>query len=142
MSESDKVQESVVESEGTVLNREEEEKIESEVMDKIEPKLFGRFFQMESYRGAIPPQILEKIDSEHITTTLEIAKADGNNEFILSRRQQIWNGVYVFAAITVFVLMMFYWGKSDKDMFDKVLRIIVIFGGGLGVGRGFFSKKN
>jgi len=81
--------------------------------------------------------ILDKINEQHISQIIEIAEKDDERAFAdlqSSRKYALINTiilVFAFGFLTVFLV------NKDVALYQEILKIIIIFGGGFGSGFGF-----
>lgn len=94
---------------------------------------------MQRSSGPVPPQLIEKITGDHISTILELSEKDDQRAFedIKSGRQ--FTLVYVLIFCFLFVFLTIYLVSQDVELYKEILKILVVFGGGLGSGYGLKS---
>lgn len=89
--------------------------------------------------------VYEKINEKHIDKILEISEKDDERAFADSqsaRKYSLINLVIVlvfFGGLTVFLV------NKDVAVYQEILKIIIIFGGGFGSGfgfKGYVDRKN
>jgi hypothetical protein len=89
--------------------------------------------------------ILEKVNENHISKILEIAEKEDERLFAdtqSARKYTLINTILIlgfFGFLTVFLV------NKDIAAYQEILKIIIIFGGGLGSGfglKGYLDRKN
>ncbi|BAZ32330.1 hypothetical protein NIES4074_48320 [Cylindrospermum sp. NIES-4074] len=89
--------------------------------------------------------ILEKINQQHITKILDSVEKDSERSFIDIREARIYNFIAVCIFVFVFVFLTVFLVNKDVVVYQDILRILIIFGGGFGSGLGFktfLDRKN
>lgn len=128
---------------------------ESVDLEAIAPELADlppeakRFVQatlsMQRFSAPLVSPILGKINENHISKILEIAEKEDERLFAdtqSSRKYTLINTILIlcfFGFLTVFLV------NKDVAVYQEILRIIIIFGGGLGSGfglKGYLDRKN
>lgn len=81
--------------------------------------------------------ISEKINQQHITQILDIIEKDDERAFVHTRSARR------YFLITLVIVLVFFGGltvflvNKDVALYQELLKIIVIFGGGFGSGFGY-----
>lgn len=110
------------------------------------PEAIGKvIMEASSFSGPIPPQIIKKIDKEHIDKALTIAQESNKNEYELAKssinKNFIFSMTIIGVFVCVFIFLTVYLSKGFSDLYKQIIQIIVAFLGGFGAGKAF-SKKN
>jgi len=108
-----------------------------------------RFMQatlsMQRISKPLVSPILEKVNENHISKILEIAEKEDERLFAdtqSARKYTLINTILIlvfFGFLTVFLV------NKDIAVYQEILKIIIIFGGGLGSGfglKGYLDRKN
>ncbi|WGV27045.1 hypothetical protein [Halotia branconii] len=89
--------------------------------------------------------ILDKINQQHITKILESVEKDSERAFIDAQDARKYNFLAICIFVAVFVFLTVFLVNKDIVVYQDILRILIIFGGGFGSGLGFkiyLDRKN
>ncbi len=88
-----------------------------------------------SRRSSFHP-IFEKLTEEHVTKFLDHAHEDDKDEYALHRSSRWFRLVYVLLGMALFLFLVVYLGRDNRDLLGEIIRIAAAFIGGLGGGYG------
>ncbi|MBI5731134.1 MAG: hypothetical protein HY963_08355 [Ignavibacteriales bacterium] len=123
-------------------SKEHEEKINpqiEEVMKDVPPQVRKELLAImrtSSSFGRSSHPLFEKFDSEHIHKFLDYNQKDDDNEFKLKSSNRWFYLLYTLCGLGFLSFLIIYLLPMDKPLLYEVLKIIAIFGGGLGSGFG------
>ncbi len=133
---------------GSSENQEELEAIEPEELKAVQ-KGIEYMFQMRHSSGPFPPEILQKITPEHITSVIERGSKDDERNFIFAKSGRAWNFAYTVTGMlffaTLFIFLTIFLGERDLNAYRDILQDLFLFAAGFGSGFGIkaaFSKKS
>lgn len=122
---------------------EEEEKKEkispAEFFESLPPEIIKEFrfgLSAQRYSGPFPPQFFEKITEQHISRILDIAEGDEKRSFEDAKSSRKYTLCYVLIVAALFVFLTVFLVFKDVELYEEVLKILIIFLGGLGGGFG------
>jgi len=78
---------------------------------------------------------------EHITELIRNSEKDSVREHKLLSREQQYNLIKWFLFIGLFVFLTIFLVNRSITAYYDVLKYIIVAAGGIGIGRGFFAKK-
>ena len=81
--------------------------------------------------------IQEKINEQHISKILEIAEKDDERAFADTQSARIYGFLTFIVAIGFLVFLTVFLVSKDVAVYQDVLKLLIIFGGGFGSGFGF-----
>ncbi|WP_242046077.1 MULTISPECIES: hypothetical protein [Calothrix] len=100
---------------------------------------------MSRFSATSSSPILDKINQQHITTILESVEKDSERAFIDAQQARKYNLILILIFVTVFVFLTIFLVNKDVTVYQDILKILIIFGGGFGSGLGFkiyLDRKN
>ncbi|MEO1430980.1 MAG: hypothetical protein AAFV71_18340 [Cyanobacteria bacterium J06633_8] len=89
--------------------------------------------------------ISEKINEKHIDKILNIVEKDDERAFADSQSARKYSFFTLIIVLVFFVCLTVFLVNKDVAVYQEVLKIIVIFGGGFGSGigfKGYIDRKN
>ena len=89
--------------------------------------------------------IIDKINQQHITKILESVEKDSERAFVDAQEARKYNLVAICIFVAVFVFLTVFLVNKDVAVYQDILKILIIFGGGFGSGLGFkiyLDRKN
>lgn len=94
---------------------------------------------MQRFSGSISPlsPIREKINEQHISKILEIAEKDDERAFADTQSARIYGFLTFIVATGFLVFLTVFLVNKDVAVYQDVLKLLIIFGGGFGSGFGF-----
>ena len=118
------------------INASEISKFDEEIQT-LPPEVKEMILSMTSIQGRVPNPIYSKITEEHITQLLKSDDKDLDNQFKYANLGRIYMLVYTILGIGLFVfLTMFLINNGYKELYFEILKLLIAFGGGFGVGFG------
>ncbi|MBW4673276.1 MAG: hypothetical protein KME52_04425 [Desmonostoc geniculatum HA4340-LM1] len=81
--------------------------------------------------------ILNKINQQHITKILESVEKDSERAYLDTQEARKYNLAAIFIFVGVFVFLTVFLVNKDVAVYQDILKILIIFGGGFGSGLGF-----
>ncbi|WP_013325317.1 hypothetical protein [Gloeothece verrucosa] len=78
-----------------------------------------------------------KITESHITKILEITEKDDERAFLDTKEERKYNFWYFVFILAFLVFITVFLVNKDITLYQEILKIIIIFGGGFGSGIGF-----
>ncbi|MDZ8104852.1 MAG: hypothetical protein RM338_04400 [Nostoc sp. DedQUE12a] len=81
--------------------------------------------------------ILNKINQQHITKILESVEKDSERAYLDAQEARKYNLVAICIFVAVFVFLTVFLVNKDVAVYQDILRLLIIFGGGFGSGLGF-----
>ena len=81
--------------------------------------------------------ILEKINEQHISQILEIAAKDDERAFADLQSSRKYAFINTIILVVAFGILTVFLVNKDVALYQEILKIIIIFGGGFGSGFGF-----
>ena len=125
------------------LIKKEEAKV-PEFLGDLPPEVkevLGFGLTMRNFSGSHVPSIVSKINERHIDKVLDLAKDDSDKDY----KANLWNlgmRISIIAiSIGLFMFLTFYFGRTDKELYLDLVKVIAAFLGGIGIGYGLKSKK-
>ncbi|QLE56761.1 hypothetical protein [Nostoc sp. TCL26-01] len=103
------------------------------------------FLSMGRFSASSSSPILDKINQQHITKILESVEKDSERAFLDARETRKYNLIAICIFVAVFVFLTVYLVNKDIAVYQDILKILIIFGGGFGSGLGFkiyLDRKN
>jgi hypothetical protein len=88
--------------------------------------------------------IQDKINEQHITQILDIVEKDDARTFADSQSARVFNLVTILIFLAFFTFLTIFLVNKDVVVYQDILKIIVIFGGGFGSGfgyKGYLDRK-
>ncbi|MDF5707382.1 MAG: hypothetical protein PUP90_06790 [Nostoc sp. S4] len=95
------------------------------------------FLSMGRFSASSISPILEKINQQHITKILESVEKDSERAYFDSKEARKYNLAAICIFLAVFVFLTVFLVNKDVAVYQDILRILIIFGGGFGSGLGF-----
>jgi len=99
---------------------------------------------MQMFSGGSGPMmhpLFEKFTDKHIDKFLDISQKDDQNQFHFHSTNRWFRLAYAAIAVAVFVFILIFFAK-DQQTLNEILKLLVIFGGGVGSGYGLRSLKD
>ncbi|MBN3898086.1 MAG: hypothetical protein HWQ41_23290 [Nostoc sp. NOS(2021)] len=103
------------------------------------------FLSMGRFSGSSISPIIDKINQQHITKILESVEKDSERAFVDAQEARKYNLVAICIFVAVFVFLTVFLVNKDVAVYQDILKILIIFGGGFGSGLGFkiyLDRKN
>ncbi len=103
------------------------------------------FLSMGRFSESSISPILDKINQQHITKILESVEKDSERAFIDVQEARKYNLVAICIFVALFVFLTVFLVNKDVAVYQDILKILIIFGGGFGSGLGFkiyLDRKN
>ncbi|OUL26704.1 hypothetical protein [Nostoc sp. 106C] len=119
-----------------------------EELESLPPEIkreIKTFLSMSRLSTSSSSPILDKINQQHITKILESVDKDSERAFIDAQQARKYNLISIFIFLAVFVFLTVFLVNKDVAVYQDILRILIIFGGGFGSGLGFkiyLDRKN
>jgi hypothetical protein len=104
-----------------------------------------RFMEMGISSIAPRNSFVEKLEPEHIQQIIDNAHKGDLNEIKHAQRGRWFQLIYAVMGLAFLAFLILYLLPTDKDSFDEILKLLVVFAGGLGSGFGLktvLDKKN
>lgn len=117
---------------------------EPEFIEKLPPKLkkvMETFMSMDISRSSLSP-FDSKINEKHIDKILEIKEKYEDKIFKDTQQSRKFQLVYVLIGVSVFVFLTLLLVGKDTELFKEIIKIVVLFAGGLGTGYGIKTYKD
>lgn len=114
--------------------------VEPEILENLPPEV--RKTVRETFLGVAGPTrhpVLSKINEGHISTLLEQSGKDDERAFEDKQSVRKYGVFYALLASALFVFLTVYLVQVDLAIYQEVLKIIVVFAGGVGSGFGLKS---
>ncbi|MBF0564439.1 MAG: hypothetical protein HQK89_04285 [Nitrospirae bacterium] len=95
-------------------------------------------------RGPLHSQLnplYQKVTGAHIDKVLDYNHDDAKHDYELEKSSQLYKLIYVCLVIGFLIFMVTYLAKDNKDLLVDILKVLIAFGGGFGVGFGFKSRS-
>ena len=96
---------------------------------------------MQKYPGPFTPSIASKITKKHIDKILDLTKDDSDKNY----KANLWNmgmRISILMIVTgLFVFLTYYFGRTDKELYLELVKVIIAFLGRVGIGYGMKAKK-
>ncbi|MCG8321093.1 MAG: hypothetical protein MI921_16440 [Cytophagales bacterium] len=96
---------------------------------------------MQKYPGSFTPSIASKITKKHLDKILDLTKDDSDKNY----KANLWNmgmRISILMIVTgLFVFLTYYFGRTDKELYLELVKVIIAFLGGVGIGYGMKAKK-
>ena len=119
-----------------------------ELLDKLEQSNPETRATFEAFIASISRTVGSGISSlypkftpEHITIFLNGIQEDDNNRASMIRRRQWMSFVLALIGIIVFVGLILILKKDDQALLEEIIKIAMLFGGGIGAGIGLNSRR-
>lgn len=94
-----------------------------------------------SFKGPMHPAVYEKINEKHIDKILDNSENEDKRGYNYAREGRFLKYGFSLVIVIVLVLLTAFLAKDNTDLYFKIIQILVLFGGGIGVGKGFLGKK-
>lgn len=91
--------------------------------------------------GSFSP-IQQKINEQHISKILEIVEKDDERAFADAQSSRKYALIYTIILVITFGSLTVFLVNKDVALYQEILKIIIIFGGGFGSGFGFKSYRD
>jgi hypothetical protein len=124
--------------------------MENSDKDEVKPKVLSpdeeikeamATFSATAFRGPMHPAVYEKIDKDHIHKILDNAEKDDHRAFRYAKEGRLLKyGTFLIITI-VFLLLTYFLVGTNTELYKDILEITILFAGGVGVGKGFLSKR-
>jgi hypothetical protein len=115
-------------------------------MKKVISRMFSMQISSHQESGPLSSRFLEtigpKITEEHIGTILGNSEKSDARQFLFSILIQIRNVLIVIGIIGVFIWLTVFLAKDKETLYIDIVKTIVAFLGGIGIGFGIKSYKN
>lgn len=98
-------------------------------------------YSMQSFSGRAPSPLLEKLTPEHISSLIEGSMEENVRDYSLITSSRWFRLAYVLMGVGMFIFLTYFFGQSNESLYQDIIKMVVIFVGGFGVGLGFRSKK-
>lgn len=105
-----------------------------------EAKAIVRMMMSRSVSTKSSSFLEDKINSEHISTILNIAEEDNKREFEDAKLVKLYNLLTLVIILVFLGFLTVFLANKDLSTYQDIIRIIIIFGGGFGAGYGYKSK--
>jgi hypothetical protein len=115
------------------------EKIPDE-LENLPPEIkreIRTFLSMGRLSASSSSPILDKINQQHITKILDSVEKDSERAFIDAQETRKYNLIAICIFVAVFMFLTAFLVNKDVAVYQDILKIIIIFGGGFGSGLGF-----
>lgn len=86
--------------------------------------------------------LFEKFTPEHTSQFLDNIRRDDENEYKLKSSNRWFHVIYVFFAMAFLLFLIVFLLPKDKDLLNKIIELLIAFGGGFGAGYGVKSWRN
>lgn len=89
--------------------------------------------------------VYEKINEQHISKILDISEKDDERAFADSQSARIYSLITLVIVLVFFGSLTVFLVNKDVAVYQEILKIIIIFGGGFGSGfgfKGYVDRKN
>lgn len=121
----------------------EEEVIGPEILETLTPKIkemaeFG--FSMQRYSGP-HPELVKKLTSEHIGEIIDQSGKDDERQYKFAAHGRIYRLIYILLGFSLFLFLSLYFGKENESLYIDMIKTLIAFGGGFGIGYGYRSQK-
>jgi hypothetical protein len=120
----------------------------AEELDSLPPEIkreIKTFLSMSRFSATSSSPILDKINQQHITKILESVDKDSERAFVDAQQARKYNLISICIFVAVFVFLTVFLVNKDVAVYQDILKILIIFGGGFGSGLGFkiyLDRKN
>ncbi len=119
---------------------------EAEFLGKLPPearKVVEIGMSMHRF-GPMPNPIAEKLNEGHIDKILEIAAKDDERAFQDAGSSRKYTLAYIVIFVSLFIFLTIFLVGSDIELYKEIIKIFVVFLGGLGSGFGIktYMDKN
>jgi hypothetical protein len=87
----------------------------------------------------------EKINEQHISTILESVEKDSERVFKDTQEARIYSVIYIVIILLFFSFLTVFLVNKDVAIYQDILKVLIIFGGGFGSGigfKGYMDRKN
>ncbi|OQY01489.1 MAG: hypothetical protein B6I26_03955 [Desulfobacteraceae bacterium 4572_130] len=111
------------------------------VLDNLPPKakkIIEVGMSMHEFDSMQNP-LADKINEKHIDKILELAEKDDERSFKDAGETRKFTLIYLLIFAILFIFLTIFLVGSDKELYKEIIKILVIFLGGLGSGFGIKS---
>ena len=113
-----------------------------EELENLPPEIkreITAFLSMQRFSGSVSPlsPIREKINEQHISKILEIAEKDDERAFVDTQSARRYGFFTFIVAILFLVFLTVFLVNKDVAVYQDIIKLLIIFGGGFGSGFGF-----
>lgn len=126
-------------------SKDEKKNIEPEVYEGLPEEVKNVMeigMSMQRYSGQLPSPIASKINEKHIDKILDLAKDDSQNEFKNKKANRRYTLFYILIFVALFAFLTVFLLPETKEVYIDILKILVVFAGGLGSGYGLKTLKD
>ncbi|WP_276751644.1 hypothetical protein [Chlorogloeopsis fritschii] len=88
--------------------------------------------------------IQDKINEQHISRILDIVEKDDDRAFADTQSARLYNLITIIIFLVFFGFLTYFLVNKDVVVYQDILKIIIIFGGGFGSGfgyKGYIDRK-
>jgi len=100
---------------------------------------------MQRISMPLTSSIQEKINEEHISIILESVEKDSERVFKDTQEARKYSVIYIFIVLLFFSFLTVFLVNKDVAVYQEILKLLIIFGGGFGSGigfKGYMDRKN
>lgn len=115
--------------------------IEPELLSKLPPearKVIEIGMSMHRF-GPMPNPLTQKLNPQHIDKILESAEKDSQRAFRDAGETRKYTLIYLTIVSILFVFLTVFLVGSDKELYKEIIKLLIVFSGGLGSGFGIKS---
>ncbi|MBD2039290.1 hypothetical protein [Microcoleus sp. FACHB-672] len=120
-----------------------------EELENLPPELkrgITALYSMQRFSGPISPlsPIRDKINEQHISKILEISEKDDERAFADTQSARIYGFLTFIVALGFLGFLTVFLVNKDVAVYQDVLKLLIIFGGGFGSGfgyKGYLDRK-
>lgn len=140
-------------NESSDKNREEErdsgdlENIASE-LENLPPdikRVVQRTLSMQRISMPFTSSLQGKINEEHISTIIESVEKDSERVYRDTQEARKCNLINLVVFLSFFIFLTVFLVNKDVAVYQEILKVLIIFGGGFGSGigfKGYMDRKN
>jgi len=115
---------------------------DAEIVKNLPPQIREFFLSVTSSKQSAISQsdfftnkLADKMTEQHIDKILDSVREDNERQFRYANNQRNYNLIYVIISITLFVFLTVYLVKDSAEIYYKILEIIALVFGGIGIGQ-------
>jgi hypothetical protein len=116
-----------------------------EALPEISKRKITTMLSATSISGRMTHPLFEKFTDEHISKFLDYIQEDDNNAHKYKSTNRIYILIYVILCLGCFFGLTFLLLPNNRDLLIEIIKLFVVFAGGLGSGFGiksYIGNKN
>jgi hypothetical protein len=124
-------------------DRDNEEEIE--LFEDVQPsikKSVKTMLTLQGITGPISSVLDSKINEKHIDKILELTEKSDERRFKDTKHLRKFRLIYLLIGVALFIFLTLFLVGKDPELFKEVIKLFVVFVGGMGAGYGIRHYKD